>query len=123
MIQEKDDSSDHAQDNKQESSSSEEGKGSVGEEDEVEDELNPKSEPSNNEFSKDHSRESSHHSFNKKSEEGSNSSYETNQRLQDDLDLPTEEPVQPLCRSSRVPKPVIRYENVYGNKPATQIEK
>ena len=93
------------------------------EEDEVEDELTPKSEPSDHKSSRDHSRESSHHSFDEKSEEGSNSGYETDQGLQDELDLPVEEPVQPLRRSSRVPKPVIRYENAYGNKPATQIEK
>jgi hypothetical protein len=138
-------SSDDTPSDMQETSSSEDGRLSEeDEEEQVEDELKPptesdsesESDSSNNEKESSIrcSREGSFHSFNEKSEEGSNHGDETNQGPKDDTDDFFEEekesekeqdepePSQ-LCRSSRVPKPVIRYGNVYGDKPAIQIEK
>ena len=49
----------------------------------------------------------------------------TDHGLEDKPEIPDEpeEPPQQLRRSSRVPKPVIHSDNVYGKKPAIEIEK
>src|SRR5258705_11571805 len=78
--------------------------------------------------SRDHSRECSIHSLNEKSEDGDGDGYQSAQGPEDEPDLPgsiiepTSEP-QELCRSSQAPKLIIRSDNVYGTKPATQIER
>ncbi|KAF8688081.1 hypothetical protein AX14_003534, partial [Amanita brunnescens Koide BX004] len=113
----------HKDDEQELSSSEEEGEKSVDEEDEVMDELNPKSEPSDNQSSKDHSRESGSDPFDEKSNDDSNDGYETDHRLQDDLDLP-EEPVEEpqLHRSSRIEKE-IRTEKGWQNAVAGPFTK
>src|SRR5258707_1575654 len=111
------DSSDDTSDNeKQKSESEEEEDESIKSESEVEKQL---------ETSREHSRECSIHSSNEKSDDGSHSGYETDHGLEDEPEIPDEpeEPPQQLQRSSRVPKPVIRSDNVYGKKPAIEIEK
>jgi hypothetical protein len=132
-----DNSSDDTPNDKQESSKSEEERfESAEEEDEVEDNLKPKS-SDDEKSSTGHSRRSSIHSSNEKSKEGSNHGDEPDQRSENDPDNPFEEsePEIPeiftrsgagpsmLRRSSRVPKPVIKYGSAYGDKPAIQIEK
>src|SRR5258705_11545028 len=110
------DSSDDTSDEKQKSESEEEDDESIKSESEVEKQL---------ETSREHSRECSIHSSNEKSDDGSHSGYETDHELEDEPEIPDEpaEPPQQLRRSSRVPKPVIHSDNVYGKKPATEIEK
>jgi hypothetical protein len=90
----------------------------VDEEDEVEDDLKPPTESSDDEKSSTgRSRRSSTHSSNEKSEESSNDGGEPDQGPQSDSDDPFEEsepgPSGP-CRSSRVPKPVIKYGSIYN---------
>jgi hypothetical protein len=79
-----------------------------------------------NEGNSNSSRRSSTHSSNEKSEESSNHGGESDQGPQSDSDDPFKEsepgPSGPR-RSSRVPKPVIKYGSIYGDKPAIQIEK
>jgi hypothetical protein len=123
----KDSSDDTPSDSQEESSSEEESFESVDEEDEVEDDLKPPTESSDNEKSSTGcSRRSSTHSSNEKSEESSNHGGEPDQGPQSDSDDPFEEsdpgPSGPR-RSSRVPKPVIKYGSIYGDKLAIQIEK
>src|SRR5258705_133483 len=111
------DSSDDTSDNEKQKSESEEEKDeSIKSESEVEKQL---------ETSREHSRERSIHSSNEKSDDGSHSGYETDHGLEDEPEIPDgpEEPPQQLQRSSRVPKPVIHSDNVYGKKPAIEIEK
>jgi hypothetical protein len=128
-----DDSSDDAPSDKQEKSQSEEDSFESAEE--VKDDLKPKSESSDKEKSSTrHSRRSSSHSSDEKSEESSNHGNEPDQRPENDSDdlfkesEPEEEsepepgPSLP-CRSSRVPKPIIKYGSAYGDKPAIQIER
>jgi hypothetical protein len=123
----KDSSDDTPSDLQEESSEEEESFESVDEEDEVEDDLKPPTESSDDEKSSTgRSRRSSTHSSNEKSEESSNHGGEPDQGPQSDSDDPFEEsepgPSGPR-RSSRVPKPVIKYGSIYGDKPAIQIEK
>jgi hypothetical protein len=123
----KDSSDDTPSDSQEESSSSSESFESVDEEDEVEDDLKPPTESSDDEKSSTgHSRRSSIHSSNEKSKESSNHGGESDQGPQSDSDDPFKEsepsPSGPR-RSSRVPKPVIKYGSIYGDKPAIQIEK
>ena len=100
-------------------------------EDEVESDLKPKTESSNEKESSDgHSRRSSIHSSNEKSKEGSSHSDESDHGPESDSDDPFKEsepvpepgPSLPQ-RSSRVPKPLIKYGSAYGNKPTIQIER
>ena len=132
-------SSDDTPSDEQESSSSEEECfESADEEDEVEDDLKPKSESSDSEKSSiRHSRRSSIYSPSEKSKEGSNHGDEPDRRSENDPDDPfiESEPEVPevyqrsgagpsqLRRSTRVPKPVIKYGSAYGDKPAVQIER
>src|SRR5258707_9815849 len=101
-----DSSNDTSDDEKQKSESEEEEEESIKSESEVEKQL---------ETSREHSRERSIHLSNEKSDDGSHSGYETDHGLEDE----PAEPPQQLRRSSRVPKPVIHSDNVYGKKPAT----
>jgi hypothetical protein len=123
----KDSSDDTPSDSQEESPSEEESFESADEEDEVEDDLKPPTESSDDEKSSTgHSRRSSIHSSNEKSEESSNHGSEPDQGLQsdsDDLFKESEPGPSGPCRSSRVPKPVIKYGSAYGDKPAIQIEK
>src|SRR5258708_7449016 len=111
-----DSSDDTSDDEKQKSESEEEDDESIKSKSEVEKQL---------ETSREHSRERSIHSSNEKSDDGSHSGYETDHGLEDEPEIHDEpaEPPQQLRRSSRVPKPVIRSDNVYGKKPAIEIEK
>src|SRR5258708_8384069 len=111
-----DSSDDTSDDEKQKSESEEEDDESIKSKSEVEKQL---------ETSREHSRERSIHSSNEKSDDSSHSGYETNHGLEDEPKIPDEpeEPPQQLRRSSRVPKPVIHSDNVYGKKPAIEIEK
>jgi hypothetical protein len=124
----KDSSDDTPSDSQEESSEEEEGFESA-EEEEVEDDLKPPTESSDDEKSSTgRSRRSSIHSSNEKSEESSNHGGEPDQGLQSNSDNlfkesePEPGPSGPH-RSSRVPKPVIKYGSAYGNRPAIQIEK
>ena len=82
------------------------------------------------ESSEGHSRGSSSHSSNEKSKEGSSHGDEPDQGSENDSNDPFKEsepvpepgPSLPQ-RSSRVPKPLIKYGSAYGNKPAIQIER
>jgi hypothetical protein len=129
-------SSDDTPSDEQDLSKSEEEHFESAEEDEVKDNLKPKSSDDERSSTR-HSRRSSFHSSDEKSKEGSNHGDEPDQRPQNDPDDPFEEsePEIPeiftrsgagpslLQRSSRVPKPVIKYGSAYGDKPAIQIEK
>jgi hypothetical protein len=96
-------------------------------EEEVEDDLHPKSEPSDKEESySEHSRGSGSNPSNEKSKDGSSHSDETKPGSESESDDPFREPEPGPShprRSSRVPKPTYKSGNVYGNKPAIQIEK
>jgi hypothetical protein len=108
---------------------------SAEEEDEAKDDLKPKS-SDDEKSSTGHSRRSSIHSSNEKSKEGSNHGNEPNRRSENDPDdlFEESEPEIPeiftrsgagpsmLRRSSRVPKPIIKYGSAYGDKPTIQIE-
>jgi hypothetical protein len=123
----KDSSDDTPSDLQEESSEEEESFESADEEDEVEDDLKPPTESSDDEKSSTgRSRRSSINSSNEKSEESSNHSGEPDQGPQSNSDDPFKEsepgPSGPR-RSTRVPKPVIKYGSAYGDKPTIQIEK
>ena len=119
-------------DMQEESQSEEEHFESADSEDEVKSDLKPKTESSDNEKSSaNHSRRSSIHSSNEKSKEGSSHGDKPDQGLESDSDNPFKEseaevpepgPSLPR-RSSRVPKPLIKYGSAYGNKPVVQIER
>ena len=119
-------------DTQEKSQSDEEHFESVDSEDEVKSDLKPKTESSDDEESSDgHSRGSSSHSSDEKSKEGSSHSDERDQGSENDSDDPFKES-EPVVsepgpslpgRSSRVPKPLIKYGSAYGDKPAIQIEK
>ena len=124
-------SDDTHSDMQEESQSDEEHFESADSEDEVESDLKPKTESSDNEESSDeHSRGSSSHSSDEKSKEGSSHGDKSDQGSENDSDDPFKES-EPVSepgpslprRSSRVPKPLIKYGSAYGDKPAVQIEK
>ena len=93
-------------------------------EDEVESDLKPKTESSNEKESSDgHSRRSSIHSSNEKSKEGSNHGNDSNNPFKESEPEVTEPGPSLPQRSSRVPKPLIKYGSAYGNKPTVQIER
>ena len=101
-------------------------------EDEVKSDLKPKTESSDDEESSDgHSRGSSSHSSDEKPKEGSSHGDEPDQGSENESDDPFKESEPAVSepgpslprRSSRVPKPLIKYGSAYGDKPTLQIEK
>ena len=92
------------------------------EKEEVKQELQKESEEE--ESKSESSRGGSFNSSNEKSNKGSNHGDETKPGSESDSEDPFREPgpSQPLRRSSRVPKPRYPFGNIYGMKPAAQIE-
>ena len=83
-----------------------------------------KSESSEEELELECSRGSNYESSDEKSSDGSNHGDETKPGPESNSDDPFREPEpgpSQLRRSSRVPKPMYKSGNVYGNKPATRI--
>src|SRR5258705_4538016 len=117
------DTNDHSQDPDRDSNSDKKSEESNSESGDEEDEVDSLLKSSRN-----HSREHSIHSLDEKSEDGDGDGYQSAQGPENEPDLPgsiiepTPEPKE-LRRSSQAPKLIIRSDNVYGAKPATQIEK